>query len=338
MRRFHRSDQCVCALCEMAARCYTAPIEAGAKQPEESHIRHTAHTKFVTGAELKNASVAGKVRLLDPCDYATKLSEWKFVINCDSSLDYYPRDPWAKATDELKLKMEEIKLQLILLSKGVYHMIQADYDLPFELPDNVERCAFLHDMGTLYGIYVRKLDGKAATLTALAMLSDDTSQIGTGDIIRHAQNSRLPDRPTGVRKDTDERISYYVQTKGGSARLEYHIVPSERVGDAVWMRHRKELERALGWPVVFQWDGTGYTCNKCGHKSEFNMAFADATGRICLFNDNDVSETKDGAMPVLTNAYCGDRCFPLASESKRLQRVVNELYEKARANASVQKP
>jgi len=313
----------------MAASRKLEFYKEGEKQPE-SHLKLTAHTKTITGAQLANERDAGRLRLLDPCDYAKKLCDWKFVTNASTSRDYFSIDPNMDTTTLMCVRAEEMKLRIELVSKGVYGMTEADYDLPFPIPHNVERCAFLHDMGTLQGIYVRKLDGSKTTLTALAMLADRPWEIGTGNIFQFGTAHRYATNQEN-RGDDFEMGEYLITMPDGfDVCIERNSFPEINDAASWTMDYREQLEKALGRRVVYQWRRRYYVCATCSRRSMHTGFVADTKGIVHLYYDRNVSpERCENPEPVLTFNYCGPQCVPDQDEVKRVCALASAAYEEA---------
>lgn len=231
-------------------------LGAGAVQPE-SERKLTVATKTVTGAEL--AVKRGQERLLDAYDYVGKLSHWAFVSNMQTSLDFQTA---ADAAGEV----ETSRALLTLVSKGIYNVVQLDYDLPFALPHNVERSAFLHDMGMLFGIYTRKCDGSARTLSALSHYADPDCTFGTNFILKSANLLPLHGGISSV--DRRNFVEYFLTVGTTLARLESYWIDAAHVPPERWAEYHKTLETALDRPIIRAWSNPDhYVCDYCRARS-----------------------------------------------------------------------
>lgn len=178
------------------------------ESPCPTNKNETKATIRYTVDEIKTMGVT----LIDPHQYATALKHWTFVANQRSSSDYV-------GTIEQRAEAHSWTYKWRLLKAGIFNLIDGDFEPCVPIPSYVERLAYFHDTGDLYGVYRLKQelvtttdakDAKDAKDTtacrgtagskdnkrvekALVAMADPKKATSLGAIFHEANNHRFPD-------------------------------------------------------------------------------------------------------------------------------------------------
>lgn len=281
----------------------------GTKQPEVREVCEIV--RFKTSTELKSHYPD----CIDPQRLVERFPDWKWPTNENANRIVYEvrlRSAKKNITLEDRDGMEkrcllihhrQLHSDFVLLKNRVLNVVVADFEPGIAWPEDIERLAYMHDMGFVQGVFVRRTDKHTPISFA-----KHVNTLGTGE----TQQLLNPQHLTSALPISNVGSSFFLEyfvfdpTLGIVRVKHYRLGTKTETKPNEWLQYRALLEKTLRMPVIHMLDFQSLCCH-CGKRASHDVTRGGRIycNRLCMpkkERDTYIRETESD--PAAQIAWC----------------------------------